>query len=110
LAATRAQLGTVAAGARAALRQPPRARRRETRYTDDMSAAAKEILEAALKLDPVERARVADTLWHSLSEAEVEAIEDAEDIVDAEAILARMKQNREQPIHWDDVKKRLGLG
>ena len=75
-----------------------------------MSAAAKEILEAALKLDPIERARVADTLWHSLSEAEVEAIEDAEDVVEAEAILARMKENREQPIPWEDVKKRLGLG
>ncbi len=27
--------------------------------------SAKEIIEAALKLDPVERARLADTIWHS---------------------------------------------
>jgi putative addiction module component (TIGR02574 family) len=72
--------------------------------------STKEIIEAALKLDPVERARLADTIWHSLSEAEIEAIEDAEDVVEAQAILARMKKNREQPIPWEDVKRRLGLG
>jgi len=72
--------------------------------------STKEIIEAALKLDPVERARLADTIWHSLSEAEIEAIEDAEDVVESQAILARMKENREQPIPWEDVKKQLGLG
>ncbi|HVZ86282.1 MAG TPA: addiction module protein [Polyangia bacterium] len=72
--------------------------------------SSKEILEAALKLDPIERARLADNLWHSLSEADIEAIEDAEDVADAEKILVRMKENREQPIPWEDVKKRLGLG
>ena len=72
--------------------------------------SSKEIIEAALKLDPLERARLADTIWHSLSEAEIEAIEDAEDLVEAQALLARMKENREQPIPWEDVKKQLGLG
>jgi putative addiction module component (TIGR02574 family) len=72
--------------------------------------STKEILEAALKLDPIERARLADTIWRSISEADIEAIEDAEDTADAEAILARMKENREAPIPWEDVKKRLGLG
>jgi putative addiction module component (TIGR02574 family) len=72
--------------------------------------STKEIIEAALKLDPVERARLADAIWHSLSEAEIEAIEDAEDVVGAQAILARMKENREQPIPWEDVKRQLGLG
>jgi len=69
--------------------------------------STKELIEAALKLDPVDRARVADTIWQSLSEAE---IEDAEDVVESRAILARMKENREQPIPWEDVKKQLGLG
>ncbi len=82
----------------------------EPRYTGLVMSAAKEIVEAALKLDPMERASVADRIWHSLSEAEIEAIEDAEDVVDAEGILARMKQNREQPIPWEDVKKRIGVG
>jgi hypothetical protein len=36
--------------------------------------STKEIIEAALKLDPAERVRVADTLWRSLSEAEIGAI------------------------------------
>jgi hypothetical protein len=83
--------------------------RRLARYTIG-TMSGKELIEAALKLDPVERARVADTIWQSLSEAEIEAIEDAEDVVGAQAILARMKQNREQPIPWEDVKKKLGLG
>jgi putative addiction module component (TIGR02574 family) len=72
--------------------------------------STKEIIEAALKLEPVERARLADTIWHSLSETEIEAIEDAEDVVEARTIVARMKENREQPIPWEAVKKQLGLG
>jgi Putative addiction module component len=70
-----------------------------------MSAAAKEIIEAALKLDPTERARVADTIWHSLSEAEIEAIEDADDIADAEAALQEMSRTGEQAIAWEEIKK-----
>ena len=82
---------------------------REARYADG-TMSTKELIEAALKLDPVDRARVADTIWQSLSEAEIEAIEDAEDVVESRAILARMKENHEQPIPWEDVKKQLGLG
>jgi putative addiction module component (TIGR02574 family) len=33
-----------------------------------MSTAAKEIIEAALKLGPVERERIAETLWQSLED------------------------------------------
>ena len=33
-----------------------------------MSTAAKEIIEAALKLEPVERERIAETLWQSLED------------------------------------------
>ena len=76
---------------------------------DSLTMSTKEIIEAALKLDPSRRARLADTICHSLSETEIEAIEDAEDVVEAQAILARMKENREQPIPWETVKKQLGL-
>ena len=39
-----------------------------------MSAAAKEIFEAALKLDPAERERLAEALWQSIEDqGEVEA-------------------------------------
>jgi len=39
-----------------------------------MSTAAKDIIEAALKLEPVERERIAETLWQSLEDpAEAEA-------------------------------------
>jgi len=33
-----------------------------------MSTAAKEIIEAALKLEPIERERIAETLWQSLED------------------------------------------
>jgi len=33
-----------------------------------MSTAAKEIIEAALKLEPIERGRIAETLWQSLED------------------------------------------
>ena len=48
----------------------PRARRREPGYTEMvMSTAAKEIIEAALKLDPTERAHVVQELLESISGA-----------------------------------------
>ena len=72
-------------------------------------STAKEILEAALKLDPVERARVAETILHSLSEADIEGIEDAEDVADAEAALDEMKRTGEKPIPWEEIKKRHAL-
>lgn len=68
-------------------------------------STAKEILEAALKLDPIQRANVAETILHSLSEADIEAIEDAEDIADAEAALEEMRRTGEKPIPWEEIKK-----
>jgi putative addiction module component (TIGR02574 family) len=53
--------------------QPRRARRCKPRYTGEVvSAAAKEILEATLKLDAKERARIAHEIIVSLDEEPVE--------------------------------------
>ena len=71
-------------------------------------STAKEILEAALKLDPIERARVAESILHSLSEAEIEAIEDDEDVREARAALEEMKRTGEKPISLEQVKRELG--
>ena len=71
--------------------------------------STKDIIDAALKLDPAERVRVADTLWRSLSEQEIEAIEDAEDVADAQAALEEMKRTGEKPIPWEQIKKQHGL-
>ena len=50
-------------------------RRSAARYTGEvMSAAAKEIFEAALKLDPAERERLAEALWQSIEkQGDIEA-------------------------------------
>jgi putative addiction module component (TIGR02574 family) len=45
------------------------------RYTGVMSAAAKQIIEAALKLDPVERVGVAEALWDSIDAEPTEDVE-----------------------------------
>jgi putative addiction module component (TIGR02574 family) len=42
------------------------ASRAPLRYTADMSAAAKQIIEDALKLDPADRVHVAEALWESV--------------------------------------------
>ena len=72
-------------------------------------SSVKEILEAALKLEPIERARVASTILHSLSEADIEAIEDAEDIADGETALQEMKRTGEKPVPWEELKKQHTL-
>jgi hypothetical protein len=69
----------------------------------------KENIEAALKLDSAERVRVADPLWRSLSRAEIEAIEDAQDVADGEAALEEMKRTGEQPTPWEEIKKQRAL-
>ncbi len=71
--------------------------------------STKDIIDAALKLDPVQRARVADAILHSLSEDEIEAIEDAEDVAAARATIDEMKRTGEKPIPLDQVKRELGL-
>jgi hypothetical protein len=74
-----------------------------------MSTAAKEIIEAALKLDPVERARVAETILHSLSVDEIEAIEDEDDVHEARAALEEMARTGEKAVPLEQVKRQLGL-
>jgi hypothetical protein len=72
-----------------------------------MSGVAMQILDAALKLDPEERAHVADVLFHSLTDAEVEAIEDAEDVVEARAALDEMMRTGEKTVPLDQIKNEL---
>jgi len=74
-----------------------------------MSTSAKEVLEAALKLEPVELARVAETLLDSLTEAEIESVEDAEDVAEARAALDEMKRTGEASAPLERVKRDLGL-
>jgi len=74
-----------------------------------VSTSAKEVLEAALKLEPVERARVAETLLDSLTEAEIEAVEDAEDVAEAQAALDEMKRTGEASVPLERIKRDLGL-
>ena len=77
-----------------------------------MSGAAKEIMEAALKLDPDDREKIADALWDSLEHGDVEAsVEKAWE----HEIASRAKdvdEGRAELVAWDDVKsaiaKRLG--
>jgi putative addiction module component (TIGR02574 family) len=47
----------------------------ESRYTKVMSAAAKQIVEAALKLDPAERVHVAELIWESVDDQPTENVE-----------------------------------
>jgi putative addiction module component (TIGR02574 family) len=77
-----------------------------------MSSAAKQIIEAALKLDPVDREQIADALWDSLEHGDDEAsVEKAWE----EEIARRSKEvdeGRAETVAWEDVKaeiaKRLG--
>jgi putative addiction module component (TIGR02574 family) len=72
-----------------------------------MSAAAKEIIEAALKLDPQERELIADALWDSLENGDDEAsVEKAWD----EEVARRAKEldeGRAELVDWDDVKAKI---
>ena len=77
-----------------------------------MSAAAKEIIEAALKLDPDDREQIADALWDSLDHGDDEAsVEKAWE----EEIARRSKEideGRAEFVSWEEVKaeiaRRLG--
>lgn len=72
-----------------------------------MSAAAKEIIEAALKLDAKERELIADALWGSLEHGDDEAsVGSAWD----EEVARRAKEldeGRAELVDWDDVKARI---
>ena len=85
-------------------------------YTEGMAQAQRnEILDAALALDPLERAQVAHQLIVSIeSNAHVNAelldqLEDQIDVELAKKTLAEMKANGEEPVALEGVKKRLGM-
>jgi hypothetical protein len=46
-----------------------------TAYTQAMSAAAKQILEAALKLHPAERVHIAELIWESVDAKPTDNVE-----------------------------------
>ena len=81
--------------------------RSTVRYTESMSVAAKQILEAALQLDPKERELIADALWDSLEAGDDEvSVEKAWE----EEVARRAKEldeGRAEPVDWDDVKARI---
>jgi putative addiction module component (TIGR02574 family) len=72
-----------------------------------MSAATKEIIEAALKLEPEEREQIADALWDSLDHGDDEAsVEKAWD----DEIARRSKEideGRAELVAWEDVKAKI---
>ena len=72
-----------------------------------MSTAAKEIIEAALKLDPGERELIADALWDSIERGDDEAsVEKAWD----EEVARRaneLDEGRAELVDWESVKARI---
>jgi len=91
----------------AAAHQSPRARRWEPRYTEDvMSAAAKEIIEAALKLDPTERAHVAQELLESIA-GDANGGLDAEWIKELEQRARDIEEGRTDFVSWPEARKEI---
>ena len=69
-----------------------------------MSTAAKEIIDAALKLEPVERERIAETLWRSLDDpAAVETAWGEE--IQRRIVAADANQIDSAP--WEDTRDEL---
>ena len=72
-----------------------------------MAASAKEIIEAALKLDPADREKIADALWDSLEHGDDEAsVEKAWE----DEIARRTKEideGRAEFVEWEDVKAEI---
>ena len=81
--------------------------RREPRYTETvMSTAAKEIIEAALKLDPTERAYVAQELLESISGA-VNGGLDAEWIKELEERARDIEEGRGDFLSWPEARQEI---
>jgi putative addiction module component (TIGR02574 family) len=71
-----------------------------------MSTAAKEIIEAALKLDPTERAHVAQELLESISGA-VNGGLDAEWIKELEQRARDIEEGRGDFLSWPEARKEI---
>jgi putative addiction module component (TIGR02574 family) len=84
-----------------------RARRWEPRYTERvMSAAAKEIIEAALKLDPAERAHVAHELLESIA-GDANGGLDAEWIKELEQRARDIEEGRTDFVSWPEARQEI---
>jgi len=77
-----------------------------------MSAAAKELIEAALKLEPEEREQIADALWDSLDHGDDEASVEKEWDEEIARRGKQLDEGRAELVEWADVKgeiaRRLG--
>jgi putative addiction module component (TIGR02574 family) len=69
-----------------------------------MSAAAKEIFEAALKLDPAERERLAEALWQSI---ENQSDADAAWVDELKQRIAAADAGAVSSTAWDQVRDEL---
>ncbi len=79
----------------------------ETRYTERvMSGAAKEIIEAALKLDPTERARVAHELLESIV-GDTNGGLDAEWLKELEQRAIDIEEGRTDFLSWPDARQEI---
>jgi putative addiction module component (TIGR02574 family) len=104
---SRSTLGSVAAAAHAADLRRPWARRSEPRYNERiMSAAAKQIIEDALKLDPTERAHVAHELLESIA-VDTNGGLDAEWLKELEQRARDIEEGRTDFVSWPDARREI---
>lgn len=71
-----------------------------------MTSKAKEILEQALQLGPTERAAMADELWSSLDEDQLEDLGPEWDQTIARR-LHELESGAVQPLTWEESKARI---
>jgi putative addiction module component (TIGR02574 family) len=69
-----------------------------------MTTAAKEILESALKLDPSERERLAEALWHSIDDP---AVVDAAWAEEIQRRVAAADSGQIDSTPWEEARDEL---
>jgi putative addiction module component (TIGR02574 family) len=74
-----------------------------------MSAAAKQIIEAALKLDPTERAHVAHELLESIT-GDANGGLDAEWVKELEQRARDIEEGRTDFLSWSDARREIESG
>jgi putative addiction module component (TIGR02574 family) len=82
-------------------------RRSTARYTDNMSGAVKQILEAALKLPPDEREQLVDELAASLHSGFATKEIEASWVAELERRAAEIDSGKAELRDWDEVRDEL---